>query len=100
MSIDSALYEKFMSWYSRKKILKNIDNGKITKSDERVFRSFFFLLPRIILIPIFVIGLKYLFINYYLTKYGFEKTIIIIFIYYVLFKMVIDLIIDFAKKKF
>jgi hypothetical protein len=98
-SIDSVLYDKFSSWYKGKKKQKNIENGELTKSDERVFKGVFFLIPRLLLIPALFFFLKWIFIDFYLTKYGFEKTVIYILLYYLIMKMFLDLILEFMKKQ-
>jgi len=98
-SIDSVLYDRFTNWYISKKKIKNLDKGKLTKSDETVFKSIFFLAPKLILIPIMFIFFKFIFITYYYKKFGFEQTVIYMFIIFICMQEFIKIITNWMKEQ-
>jgi len=99
ISIDQELYNRFSKWYISKKQIKGLDEGKLTPSDERMFRSFFFLLPRLLLIPLLFWFLKWYFIDFLLVKKGFEATLLYFLIYYLIIQEVIKIITSYIKEQ-
>lgn len=84
--------EKIMKWYEKKGV-------EYTSWDYVLTRFWTRVCPRIILIPIIFWVFKLVLINFMLTRYGFEKTILYVAIILILRPMFSEMLKSFGELK-